>query len=95
MIKIRSTTLMIGFYVFLFLVLGGIYLQTRVWDNAHEKFGFCLDVIYNGVTDDSATIADCQKILADFHAERDKEDVERNQKFLDKIERNNLTVPGE
>ncbi len=95
MIKISSTTLMIGVYIFLFLFLGGIYLQTRSWDQGHEKFGFCLDVIYQGVTSDSETIADCRKLLDDFRAERDKEDAERNQKFLDQIERNTLTTPGE
>lgn len=87
----------IGFVLWLGIVaaiLGTIFLWSRNMMNESDKFGFCLDVIYNQITTDSQTVTDCQKIVKNQREEWDKRDIKRNQKFLDKIERNNLTIPG-
>ncbi len=84
--------LWIGFVI---IAAGSAIFLMKTFEYDYEKHSFCLDVIYNQVTNDPETISECQEILEEFRVKIEKRDEERNQKFLDKIERNTLTTPGE
>ncbi len=70
-----------------YLVFLGSIVSLGLWaTDDMDEFGFCLDVVYNGITDDSEVITYCQKKLDDFRAEREIEEKERNDKFLKEFE---------
>jgi len=61
------------------------------WDtmDKYEEFWFCLDVLYDDITDDPKVMEYCQKIMNKKEAEWAEKDRKRNEEFLKKFEKNN------
>lgn len=94
--KNKGTVIGLTLYVcFMVMLVGGLFSYSRHIDQGTDQFIFCLEVRSNHITDDPQIVADCEKLLDDWQAKRDREKEERNQKFLDKIERKDLTILSE